>query len=229
MENNISYFSKIISIFWEPAKTFKAISEKTSALDIILPIVILSLLSVATIPYITPIAIKTQVAKIEQSDKIPDEQKQQIITNMEKNQNPVMGYIFAPVGIIVGTLVMALVFLFVGNFMLGGEGKFLSVWAVTLYGSLVDIVGTAVRVPLMVQKGTLNVYTSLAIFMNESSSFLFRFAKHLDVFSIWKIVLFSIGLSVLYKKKLNSVLIILVIIWLVYCLGATVLSGFSPF
>lgn len=229
MESNISFFNKIISVFWEPTKTFEAISNKISALDILIPIILLSVVSWITIPYITPIAIKTQKAKIEQSDRIPDEQKQQIIEKMEEKQKPFLGYIFAPVGIIIGTALMGLVFLFMGNFMLGGEAKFKSVWSVVLYGSLVDLVATAVRVPLMIQKGTLAVYTSVAIFMNESSTFLFRFMKHIDVFSLWKIILFSIGLSILYKKKLSNVLIIIIVIWIVYCLAAAALAGFSPF
>jgi len=60
MENQTSLFTKIISIFWEPSKTFKAISEKVTAVDIIIPLLLVTIVSWVTIPYVTPIAINEQ-------------------------------------------------------------------------------------------------------------------------------------------------------------------------
>ncbi len=227
MENQTSLFTKIISIFWEPSKTFKAISEKVTAVDIIIPLLLVTIVSWVTIPYVTPIAINEQKSKVEQSDRFSEEQKEAMLERMDGG-NKVIGYIATPVTVIILSVLLALVLWFVGNFILGGDRKFMEMWAVAAFAGLIDMVASIVKVPLMVQKGTLNIYTSLAIFMEESGSFLFRFMKNIDVFSLWKIIILAIGLSVLYKKKLTTPLTILIVLWLIYCLGAAALAGLNP-
>lgn len=228
MESNVSYFTKILSVFWEPSKTFNAISKKISIIDIIIPLLLIVITSWVTTPIIKPIVKKTIRTRIEQIDKLPDEKKAEIIEKQIKQQDSFWGYVMAPIFVIISSLVLGGIFLFVGNFGLGGEVKFLPVWGVVAYSSLADLIASAVKVPLMVQKGTLEVYTSIAIFLQDNGSFLFRFAKHLDIFSLWKLILVSIGLSVLYKKKLSNVLIIIMIIWVVYCAAVAGMAGLLP-
>jgi hypothetical protein len=228
MENNVSYFSKIISVFWEPTKTFKAISEKVSIFDIIIPLLLVIIVSWITTPIIKPVVKKTIRTKIEQMEQLPDEKKAEIIEKQVKQQDSFWSYIIIPFAVAIGSVLVGFVFLFVSNFILGGDNKFLPVWAVVTYSSLVDLIASAVKIPLIVQKGTLDVYTSIAIFMQDTGSFLFNFAKHLDIFSLWKVVLISIGLSVLSKKKLSNVLLIVIIIWLAYCAAVAGLSGLIP-
>ncbi|MFP4547478.1 MAG: YIP1 family protein [Fidelibacterota bacterium] len=227
MENQTSLLTKIISIFWEPSKTFKAISEKVTAVDIIIPLLLVTIVSWVTIPYVTPIAISEQKSKVEQSDRFNEEQKEAMLEGIEGG-NKAIGYIATPVTIIILSVLLALVLWFVGNFLLGGDRKFMEMWAVAAFAGLIDMVASIIKVPLMVQKGTLNIYTSLAIFMEESGSFLFRFMKNIDVFSLWKIIILAIGLSVLYKKKLTTPLTILIALWLIYCLGAAAFAGLNP-
>ena len=231
MENQTSLFTKIVSIFWEPGKTFKAISEKVNIVDIIIPILLLTIVSWISLPYITPIALKEQKAKIEQSEQfanMPEEQKEVMRERMESG-GKIGGYIGAPITILLSTVLLALVLWFVGNFLLGGDRKFMEMWGVAAYGSLIDLVASAVKIPLMVQKGSMKVYTSIAIFMEESATFLFRFMRSLDIFSLWKVVVLSVGLAILYKKKMSTTLPIMIILWLIYCLGAATLAGLNPF
>ena len=228
MESNVSYLTKIISVFWEPTKTFKALSEKISIFDIIIPLLLIIMTSYITTPLIKPVIKKTIRTKIEQINNLPDEKKEEIIEKQMKQQDSFWGYVIIPFAIAIGSLIMGGVFLFVGNFVLGGEVKFLPVWAVVAYSSLVDLIASAVKIPLIIQKQTLEVYTSIAIFLQDNGSFLFNFAKHLDVFSLWKLILIAIGLSVLYKKKLSKVLIIIMVIWVIYCAAVAGLAGLLP-
>ena len=225
MENNISIFTKIISIFWEPKKTFEALSNKVTLLDIFVPIILISIVAMICLPYTIPLGINAQKAKIEQSERISEEKKEEILYNMDEGKGKIIAYFTTPIGIIFGIVFLALIFWFIGNFIIGGDRQFMEMWALASYLSLIDIIASAVKIPLMVQKNSLNVYTSLAIFMNESSTYLFRFIKAVDIFGLWKVIVVSIGLSVLYKKKFNRVLIIIIIAWLVYCLIAAAFSG----
>jgi len=232
MENQVSLLTKIISIFWEPSKTFKAISEKVSALDIIIPLLLVCIVAWISIPVTTPIALKEQQAKMESSERfqnLPEAQQEQIMERFEKGGNKLLGYIISPFVITLFSAIMGLILIFVSNFLLGGDRKFKEMWSLSLYAGLIDLVASAVKIPLMVQKGSMKVYTSVAIFMEESSSFLFRFMTKIDIFTLWKVVVIAIGISIFTKKELSKPLIYMVILWLVYCVGAAALAGLNPF
>ncbi|MBN2279067.1 MAG: YIP1 family protein [Candidatus Marinimicrobia bacterium] len=232
MENQVSQLSKIISVFWEPSKTFKALSEKVSVLDIIIPLLLTLIVAWVSIPYTTPIALKEQQAKMESSERfqnLPQEQKDQIMERMDKGGNPVIAYVVSPVAIIIYTLLLALIILMVSNFMLGGDRKFGELWALGLYAGLIDIVASAIKIPLMVQKGSLKVYTSLAVFMEESSDFVFNFMTKMDIFTLWKVVVIAIGISVFTRKSLTNPLIIMIVLWLIYGAVSALLMGLNPF
>ena len=102
-------------------------------------------------------------------------------------------------------------------------------WSLGLYAGLIDLVASAVKIPLMAQKNSMKVYTSIAIFMEESSTFLFHFMTKIDIFTFWKVIVIAIGLSIFTKKELSKPLMIMVILWLVYCVVAALLAGLNPF
>ena len=231
MENQVSLFTKIISIFWEPEKTFKALNEKISALDIIIPLLLVCIVAWVTIPITTPIAVKEQKAKFLNSDyyeNMSETQQEQTMARFDKQGNTWIAYIISPIVVTLFTAIFGLILVFVSNFLLGGDRKFKEMWAVGLYVGLIDLVASAVKIPLMVQKNSTKIYTSVAIFMEESSSFLFRFMTKMDIFSIWKIIVLAIALSIFTKKDITKPLVIMIILWLIYCIGAAALAGLNP-
>jgi len=220
-----SVFAKLISVFWEPSATFKSLKIKTQWFDIVLPILLVALGSIISIPYVTPIAIEQQKARIEKSERLSDEQKEMAFERMDKHAGSIIPYVSTPISIAVKCVFIALVMWFAGNFLLGGESKFVHVFAVTAYACLIDIIAVAVKVPLMVSQQTMKVYTSLALFFEESSSFLFRFMATLDIFALWKVILLSIGLGVIYDLKTSKVFWVVLLLWLGYCVIASLLGG----
>jgi hypothetical protein len=60
-------------------------------------------------------------------------------------------------------------------------------------------------------KGTMTGATSLAVLapMLDEGSFLARMLGMIDIFLVWYVVVLSIGLAVLYRKKTRSVAIVL--------------------
>jgi hypothetical protein len=88
-----------------------------------------------------------------------------------------------------------------------------------------------VKFPLIMMKENLNVQTSLALLLssNDKDTFLYSVFSSFDIFTIWQVVLVSMGLGVLYKyttKKAFSAVFILWVIWiLVKSVFSTVFGG----
>lgn len=220
-----SLVSKIFSIFWEPSSTFKALKNTTKWYDVVLPLVLISIVALISLPYITPIAIEEQKERIIENEKIPEEQKDMILEKMEEQQGKSIVYITTPITVAIQYAIIALVMMFAGNFILGGQAKYLPLFATSAYSGLIDIISTAVKVPLMVSQQTIQVYTSMAIFFEESQAFLFRFMSTLDFFAFWKVVLLSIGLGVIYEKRTKTTFTTVLILWLIYCVVIAAISG----
>lgn len=224
----VGLVNRVISIFWEPSKTFQAVSEKSSWVDILVPILLVTIVTWITIPYITPISIDAARERIEQSERLNDTQKEQALERMGEG-NKIIQYVTAPISIFIMVIVVAMVMWLAGNFLLAGDRKFIPVFAMTAYAFLINILASLVKTPIMVSKNSVKIYTGLATLLPESNTFLFRLAKQFDVFAIWKVVLLGIGLGILYKSKQSKSLTVVFIIWLVYALVASLVSGFSPF
>jgi hypothetical protein len=222
---NKSLVAKIFSIFWEPSSTFKALKNITKWYDVVLPLVLISIVTLISLPYITPIAIEEQKERIIESEKIPEEQKDMILERMEEQSGTFIAYITTPITIAIQYAIIALVMMFAGNFILGGQIKYLPLFAMSAYSGLIDIISTAVKTPLMVSQQTIQVYTSMAIFFEESQTFLFRFMSTLDVFAFWKVILLSIGLGVICGKRTKTTFTVVLILWLLYCVIIAAISG----
>jgi hypothetical protein len=219
--------SKLLTLFWEPSSTFRSLKVKTNWLDIVIPLLIVTIMSLLLTPYIVPIAMTEQKASIESSERLTDIQKETIIEHMESKADSPVQYITTAVAIVVKTLVLAAVMLFIGNFLLGGETKYKTMLGVTAYVGLVDVVSLGLKTPLIVSQGTTKIYTSLALLFEENSSFIFRFMTNIDAFALWKIVLFSIALGVIIDKKASKPFGIIIVIWLLYAVVAALLAGFA--
>ncbi|MCK4641345.1 MAG: YIP1 family protein [Candidatus Marinimicrobia bacterium] len=216
---------KILSLFWEPSGAFQSLKTKISWLDILIPLLIVIIISLISTSYIVPIAITEQKVLIETSERLTDIQKETIIERMESKADSPVQYITTAIAVIVKALVLAAVMLFVGNFLLGGEVKYFTMIGVTAYVGLVDVVSLGIKTPLIVSQETTKVYTSLALLLEESEQFLFRFFANIDVFAIWKIVLFSIAIGIILDKKASKPFWIITIIWLIYAVAAAALAG----
>jgi len=219
--------SKLFTLFWEPSSTFRSLKVKTNWLDIVIPLLILTIMSLILTPYIVPIAMTEQKARIESSERLTDIQKESIIERMESKADSPVQYISTAVAIIVKTLVLAAVMLFIGNFLFGGETRYKTMLGVTAYVGLVDVVSLGLKTPLIVSQGTTKIYTSLALLFEENSSFIFRFMTNIDAFALWKIVLFSIALGVIIDKKASKPFGVIIVIWLLYAVVAALLAGFA--
>lgn len=93
------------------------------------------------------------------------------------------------------------------NATMGGNATFRQVFAVTVYSTVITVVQQLFSTPIAYMRGSLDSATNLAVFlpMLDDTSFIARLLGMIDLFWIWWVVVLSIGLSVLYKRRTQPI------------------------
>ncbi len=224
-EKTLGGASKIINLFFEPKKVFESLKIKPTWL---VPFIIVAILGIGSFYFTYPLMMKQQVEKIRENEKIPDEQKQKIIEKMtEQNHPPLWQLPFAPVGVIVVFAIVSVVLFFVFNVLLGGDSTFRRIFSVFCYSSLIGIPSMVVKFPLTMMKQDLNVQTSLALLLSADSkdTFLYRVLSGFDIFTLWQVILISIGMGVLYSYTTKKAFTVVFVLWVLLILGMSGLSS----
>lgn len=221
---------KLINIFTDPASVFNNLREHP---DWLIPVLLIILVSVTTILTTTDLQIKAQKEFIYNSELIPEDSKDDMIDDLtdqgfvKSKILPIAGAVFM---IFISYAVAAAAFMVFGNFIFGGSTTFKQNFALYSWGAVIGVLETIVRLPLTLSKGSLEVYTSLALLMDasESKTVLFQILNVFDIFSLWKIVVWSIGFSVIYKfskGKAYTAVITLYAIYAAFAIGIAQLIG----
>jgi len=216
--------SKVFNIFFEPRKVFESLRARPTWL---IPFVIVALLVIGSTYLTFPYIMKAQVERIEEMENIPEARKSAIIEQMEQiDQPPVWQVAIIPVFSLFLLVLFSAVLFFVFNVLMGGDSSYRSVLSVYSYSGLVAIPALIVKLPLITMKETLNVQTSLALlpFANPDSRFLYSVLSGFDIFSLWQVILISMGLGVMYKYTTAKAFTAVVILWV---LLIVVKSGLS--
>jgi len=214
--------------FFEPRKVFESLKIKPTWL---VPFIIAALLGIGFFYYTYPFIMAQQVERIQENEKIPEEQKERIIEKMtERDHPPIWQLSFAPIGTLVSFVVVAAALFFVFNVLLGGDSNYRRVLSVYSYSSLIAIPAMIVKFPLIMMKENLNVQTSLALLLspNTKDSFVYKVFSSFDIFTIWQVILVSMGLGVMYKygtKKAFTAVFILWVIWILLKSGLSSVFG----
>ncbi len=231
----LSAMQRIVGIFTQPQRVFQYLRAKP---EFWTPIIITIIFSVVTSFLVYDIAINESIAALEQRENIPDDQRDMIMDSIEARRTGAWRYIsifvFPTIGTFVIFALVALAYWFIGNVILGGKARFKQVFSAFAYSYLiVAIVGTIVKLPLMLSKETLKVNTSLAVFMSEdvAQSALYRFLDSFDIFTIWLLIVFAVGFAVIYRFSQVKAFMGVFVSWLLYALVFNVALGsfFSRF
>ena len=221
---SMSFFSKFVNIFVNPNAVFQQIKIRP---DWILPLLVVFIFSTLFSFSIQDIQIKETKKKIIASERLSDEQKDTILKNMEESQGSPTRTVMTTVSILIWLLlsyVVAAGALWVGgNFILGGEARFVHLLSLFSYVSLISVLEIIVKLPLVLQKESLRVYTSLALLFDPdtTSKAMLHFADAVDIFNIWRLILIISGFSIIYnfnKSKSTTVVLSLYIVYLVIAL-----------
>jgi len=224
--------SKVFNIFLEPRKVFQSLSLKPTW---IVPLIIVALLGIGFFYYTYPYIMDQQVQRIQDNDQIPQQAKENIIEKLkEQNHPPLWQLAIAPAGTLVSFVVVAAVLFFVFNVLMGGDSTFRKIFSVYCYSSLIAIPSMIVKFPLIMAKGNMNVQTSLALLLSpdKEGSFIYSALSSFDVFTIWQVILVSIGLGVMYKFTTKKAFMAVFVLWIIWILlksglGSAFGGGFS--
>ena len=222
----LSGFQKVIGVFTSPRKTFESVDLKPTWL---LPMIILAVVNLGFIFTVQDILLNETLAQQEESMIERGMEAEQIDQALAataafmKFGTPAMAAIIS----VIMTLIVAGVFLFVGNVMLGGASTFKKVFAVTAHSWLVIGLSALIILPVILSKESMQVTFSLASLMSEESrtTFLYQLLAKIDIFWIAWIAVYSIGLAVIYKKETQKMATAVVAVYAVYAVGASVLTS----
>ena len=229
----MSILSNIINIYIAPGKVFEAVKEYNWK-NAFIPFVIIAVLGLISYWAIEDLAndygYQKAVSTIENMDRLTDEQKiDQIAKIEERIDGPqITSWISSALGGPITVFFMTLIALLVGNTFMGGTAKYGQLLNITAWAYMVNILENIVKIPLMLNKWTLEVYTGLGVLgIGEQGSFINSLLAGMDIFAIWRIILMAIGMGIIYNKKTKPYLIALLIFWVILiAIGAGIQSFF---
>jgi hypothetical protein len=101
------------------------------------------------------------------------------------------------------------------NAAMGGNATFKQVFTVVIHTGPIGLLSQLFTVPLNYFRGTMTSATTLAVLfpMLPEGSFLSRFLGMIDLFLIWQVVVLSIGLAVLYRRRTQPIATALLVVY----------------
>jgi hypothetical protein len=234
----MSIFNKIVNVYIAPNKVFEAVKDLEWK-KALFPMLILAIVGVIAFAFIHDLAAdagyEAAVERIENNSRISDDQKEEIIsrieTQMESGPQKIIGWIASALGTPISIFFMALIALLVGNTFMGGSAKYGQLLNITSWAFMISILESIVKIPLMLNKWSLEVYTGLGVLdIGEKGSFINSLLAGIDVFAIWRVILIAIGMGVIYNKKTQPYAVGMLIAWFILKLiGAGASSFFGVF
>ncbi|MBN2414079.1 YIP1 family protein [candidate division KSB1 bacterium] len=222
----MNLLNRIIGIFTSPGATFHAIAEKPKW---VVPGIIIILLSLGTTFLLRDVILQEQRVKTEEQLLKRGIDSAQMETILDKNQQITKIAMYP--GVLVTTAVMfvivAAIWLFVSNIVLGGQATFNQMLGVSIYRGFIPLVGGLIKAPLMISQQTLNIHFSLATFMPDEAkeTFLYKLLAQIELFNVWSIIVLCIGIAVVSKLNVKKVWPWVAIIYLLWFVGTSAVSG----
>ena len=197
------YFERLAGIFVSPGETFDDIARKP---DIVFPLVLLMLSTISiTETMLAKIGIvrivRTQIEQSSRAANLSPEQLQQQVEQAARIGGAIahVSFIF----VIIGILIIAGIGLLIANAIFGASVKFKTAMSITCYAGLVGLLGAVMAIALILfgdpeHFNSQNpIPANLGFFMNplENSKPIIALASSLDIFTIWNMILLSLGFS----------------------------------
>ena len=224
----MSVVGKIISIFVSPTETFRSLDQKPTWL--VPYIIIIIFITVAQFMALD-IQISDRIAMMQTQD-IPADRMEEA---QAQAQGPLkyVGIVMTPIVLPIVWAVLAGILLLTANMMIGHvEGvNFKKIFSVVAWSSVVSLLGIILATYITLSKGTAyGVGTDLAPLIGtppigEPKSLLYRLMSKLDIMTIWQLILWTFGLSVMYKVTTKKAAIPVVTLWIIWIVISVALGG----
>ena len=222
----LSIVQKIVGVFASPGKTFASIDLHPTW---IVPLILAISVSVVFVYFANDVILDETLIQQEEAMAergMDPEQMDDALASVEK-WTPISVWIFTFIGTPLVLVIVSAVYLFVGNVILGGKTSFKKVLSVTSWSWLIFSLAGLVMLPLVLSQETMQISFSLATFMSDESktTFLYKFLQKIEIFAIWWLAVYSIGLGVIYKMETKKMATAVGAVYLVYALVGSALGA----
>lgn len=144
-----------------------------------------------------------------------------------------VGIVMTPIVLPIVWAVLAGILLLTANMMIGHvEGvNFKKIFSVVAWSSVVSLLGIILATYITLSKGTAyGVGTDLAPLIGtppigEPKSILYRLMSKLDIMTIWQLILWTFGLSVMYKVTTKKAAVPVITLWIIWIVISVALGG----
>ncbi len=217
----MTFFSRLSGVFFSPAETFKALSEKPKWVDMLIVLLILAAVYAMLIaPYIPQDQIKLLESDAEGRAKMGEEAYNQRLKFWEDPPPfvAIAGIIMQPVSLLIGFLIQTLIILGIGR-LTSTEGKYIQIFSAFIHANAINLLlGNALRAFLISSRESVfQTTTSLALFFPtvEIMSPAYVVLTQVDFFQLWVFGIFGFALSEIFKIELKKGLILSYSFWLI--------------
>jgi hypothetical protein len=226
--NEMSTMQKIIGIFSAPRKTFEAIDQNpTWFLPFIIGVVFFLVFQFLT----ADIQTNYRLEMMEARGDIPAEAMDAARAQM---QGPIkyIGFVAGPIVMLIMVVIIAALFYVAGNLMIGGDTTFKNIFAVVNWTGLIGCLSLIIMTLLVLNKGTLHgIALDLSALLDtpaigEEKSVLYRILSKFDIFVIWQMVVYIIGMSVTYKSTVQKAAVPILSLWGIWIIISVAFGGF---
>lgn len=212
-EQNLSTVRKLWGVFVNPGPTFKLIGEDPR---ITAPALLVIALNVALAVLILPETIAYTKSMLESTGQSLSAELLNTTLTWTKI-SVIVGAALAPPLV---WLVQAILLWLVKQFTVG-EATFKQLYAVAFFAWLPPFLGGTIKSVLVKISGfdiIMSIKTSLAIFLPPSieSGFWYLMLTMMDFFTIWGLILLSLGGAVVMNKEFKKTAPVIFGIWLIY-------------
>ncbi|MFP5284157.1 MAG: YIP1 family protein [Thermoanaerobaculia bacterium] len=231
-----SSWGRLVGVLVAPGETFRSIAERPTWLP---PLLLLLLLGAAVA---FAIQMRTDPEEMVRGQieaikvEVPQEQVDKMIEDAEgRTTGAKLG--LAAIGIVVQAALYAVVavLFWIGFRLFGSEMDYLRSLATTLHGYMPLAVGSLINLPLMLSRESLTFEESMqggvlvsslkAIAPEDASPVTEALLGSLDLFTIWTLVLLTIGYKAVAKVSTAVASGIVILFWLVYVMGKVGLAA----
>ena len=217
----MTFFSRLLGVFFNPKETFKALCEKPIWLDILIVLLILvSVYAVLIAPYVPQDQIKRLESDAERRTEMGEEAYNRQL-EFWKDPPPfvaITGIIMHPVSVLIGLLIQSLIIFGMGR-LTSTEGKYIQIFSSFIHANAINLVlGNALRTFLIVSRESVfQTTTSLALFFPrlEIMSPAYFVLAQVDFFQLWVFGILSFALAEIFKVELKKGLILSYGFWLI--------------
>jgi hypothetical protein len=217
-------FARMIGVLFSPSETFASIARRP---DWVVPLLTIVLLGYATTFFIMPrldwdAVVAMQEEQIKAKNPNMSQEDLDRVERMTKAGGKVFAWV-APVVFVLWYLLVAGVLLLAFR-LLGGQGTFGQAFSATLYAWMPLVLNGIILTIVAVARGGLIDPTQMATLVKSNPAFLvnmkaqpvlFALLSSIDIFTIWTVVLLTIGFAALSRVSKAKAAAIVISMWVV--------------